>query len=171
MPTLLDCPTCQHPVPVTEASRATAVECPFCAREFTAYHELGDTPDAKKAKDAKTAKAKSKRRRDDDDDDDDDEDGPKKPKRGAGGSGALVIAVGAFGLLTVMAALGFTSYLIYGSSRFSGTGPPRALTRSSKEACAPTGRSGSDFRNARAISWARSSAASRSRSVFVRSIA
>ena len=113
MPTLLDCPTCQHPVPVTEANRATAVECPYCAREFTAYHELGDTPAAKKSKDAKGAKAKSKRRRDDDDDDDDDEDGPKKPKRGAGGSGVLVIGVGAFGLLSVMAALGVTSYLIY----------------------------------------------------------
>src|SRR5215204_395807 len=78
MPTMLDCPTCNHPVPVTESTRATPVECPYCARAFTAYGELGDDPTRAKPRDAKGKKGKSKRRRDDDDDDDDDDNPAKK---------------------------------------------------------------------------------------------
>jgi hypothetical protein len=131
MPTMLECPACHQEIPVTEATRATKVECPFCAREFTAFSELGVPLNEDSL--LKKRPKKKLRADDDDDDDDDDGDGPKKSKRGAGGAGVMVIVVGSLGLLSVMAALGLFTWLIvsydpneYASTRSSGKSNPAA---------------------------------------------
>jgi hypothetical protein len=128
MPTMTPCPGCHEQVPLTEATRATPVECPFCEHEFTAFAELGNGPAPADAEKLKKANRRRKDHDEDEDEDEDDEDGPKTSRRGgAKGSAFTVIAVGGFGLFMVLVGLGLITWMIvdYDPSDYEDKSPSR----------------------------------------------